>query len=112
MNNDKREMIGRSAADMEREKFRKVCANLGEALAEKVRPMVKCLNDLTSAMNRNGERMNIYHGIRNWIANLLGYCQGKVVFKDGVPLGIRDGFRVKRHGTVPEIIDARLTDDD
>lgn len=43
--------------------------------------------------------MNIYIRIRNWIANLLGYRQ-ETVYRDGVPIGVRDGFNLIRRDTI------------
>ena len=43
--------------------------------------------------------MNLLRWIRNRIANLLGYKQG-LVFKKGIPIGVRDGFRLYRSGFV------------
>ena len=43
--------------------------------------------------------MNIGYHIRNWLANLLGYRQG-IVFRDGIPIGVREGFRIRRRGII------------
>lgn len=43
--------------------------------------------------------MNILYHIRNWVANLLGYRQG-IVFHNEVPVGVREGFRIRTSGVV------------
>lgn len=50
-----------------------------------------------------------YCRIRNRVCNLLGYKQGQVAFRNGLPVGIREGFRIRRSGVVsgtPKVLGA------